>query len=90
MFSLAGLPERPGLGEGGARRALARRRRRRAPAASADAGRGAPGSLRRLLRRDDRPEPALALRSVWFEIEDGPSVLRGLDLRAATRASGWR
>jgi len=33
-----------------------------------------------LLRRDDRPEPALALRGVWFEIEDGPTVLRGLDL----------
>ena len=47
-----------------------------------------PGPLRRLLRRDDRPEPAVALRSVWFEIEDGPSVLRGARPRAAARRAG--
>jgi energy-coupling factor transporter ATP-binding protein EcfA2 len=45
-------------------------------------GDGGPGPafLRRVLRRDDRPPPALALRDVWLEIEDGPTVLRGLDL----------
>jgi energy-coupling factor transport system ATP-binding protein len=36
--------------------------------------------LFRRRRRDDGPPPALELRGVWLEIEDGPSVLRGLDL----------
>jgi energy-coupling factor transport system ATP-binding protein len=40
----------------------------------------APGLLRRALRRSDHPAPALVMRGVWLEIEDGPSVLRGLDL----------
>jgi energy-coupling factor transporter ATP-binding protein EcfA2 len=26
------------------------------------------------------PEPALALRDVWFEVEDGPAILRGISL----------
>jgi energy-coupling factor transport system ATP-binding protein len=26
------------------------------------------------------PEPALALRDLWFEVEDGPAVLRGISL----------
>jgi energy-coupling factor transport system ATP-binding protein len=38
------------------------------------------GLLRRVLGRADRSPPALALRGVWLEIEDGPTVLRGLDL----------
>jgi energy-coupling factor transport system ATP-binding protein len=38
------------------------------------------GLLRRILGRADRPPPALALRGVWLEIEDGPTVLGGLDL----------
>jgi energy-coupling factor transport system ATP-binding protein len=34
------------------------------------------------LRRRNRPAPAaLHARDLWFEIEDGPAVLRGLDLR---------
>jgi energy-coupling factor transport system ATP-binding protein len=41
----------------------------------------APGLLRRALRRTDRPAPALEIRGVWLEIEDGPTVLRGLDLQ---------
>jgi energy-coupling factor transport system ATP-binding protein len=77
LFSLAGLEGRPasvkearaGLRDAGVRI--------EAPGAvEPPAG----GVLRRLLRRDDRPEPALALRGLWFEIEDGPGVLRGLDL----------
>jgi energy-coupling factor transport system ATP-binding protein len=43
-------------------------------------GGSAPGRLRRVLRRGTRQSPALALRGVWLEIEDGPTVLRGLDL----------
>src|SRR5215217_1218519 len=77
MFALAGLPRRPasvkdaraGLREA----AIELQPQARAPESD--------GFLKRLLRRDDRPEPALELRGVWFEIEDGPSVLRGLDLR---------
>jgi energy-coupling factor transport system ATP-binding protein len=38
------------------------------------------GLLRRALRRDGRAAPALAMRGIWLEIEDGPTVLRGLDL----------
>jgi energy-coupling factor transport system ATP-binding protein len=30
--------------------------------------------------RGDEPEPALALREVWHEVEDGPTILRGIDL----------
>ncbi len=79
LFALAGLPGRPasvkearaGLREAGL-----------APQAAGARGDGdpAPGFLSRLLRRDDRLAPALALRGLWFEIEDGPTVLRGLDL----------
>jgi energy-coupling factor transport system ATP-binding protein len=32
-------------------------------------------------RRRGRGGPALAARAVWYEIEDGPAILRGLDLR---------
>jgi energy-coupling factor transport system ATP-binding protein len=37
-------------------------------------------SLFRRRRREEGPPPVLELRGVWLEIEDGPSVLRGLDL----------
>jgi energy-coupling factor transport system ATP-binding protein len=32
-------------------------------------------------RRDKRVPAALELRGVWYEIEDGPTILRGIDLR---------
>ena len=73
LFSLAGLPERPASVKEA--RAGLRDVRLQAPPPAAENGR-----RRRLLRRDARPRPALALRGVWFEVEDGPSVLRGLDL----------
>jgi energy-coupling factor transport system ATP-binding protein len=68
LFSLAGLPERP------------------ASVKEARAGLRA-GGVRLPVAEPAAPEPkrrdrpALELRGVWFEIEDGPSVLRGLDLR---------
>ena len=31
-------------------------------------------------RRDGEPPPVLALREVWHEVEDGPTILRGIDL----------
>ena len=77
LFSLAGLPERPATVKE-AREGLREARLELEPPAALPSD--ARGPLRRLLARDDRPAPALALRSVWFEIEDGPSVLRGLDL----------
>jgi len=40
----------------------------------------APKGLRRARRRS-RSQPALEMRGVWHEIEDGPQVLRGLSLR---------
>jgi energy-coupling factor transport system ATP-binding protein len=84
LFSLAGLPGRPAsvkearaglreaglLGDAAAGGELAAR----------SLGGEAPGLLRRALRRNPRPAPALAMRGLWLEIEDGPTVLRGLDL----------
>jgi energy-coupling factor transport system ATP-binding protein len=77
LFSLAGLPDRPATVKE-AREGLRTAGVELEPATVPPPAEG--GGLRRLLRRDDRAARALALRSVWFEIEDGPSVLRGLDL----------
>ncbi len=40
-----------------------------------------PSSRRRRRRRSD-PAPALAVGGVWYELADGPAILRGVDLRA--------
>jgi energy-coupling factor transport system ATP-binding protein len=38
--------------------------------------------LRSLLRRNGRDtQPALVLKDVWYEVEDGPTILRGISLR---------
>jgi energy-coupling factor transport system ATP-binding protein len=76
LFALAGLPGRPasvkearaGLRDAGVR-----------PAGTAPAPR--PEPRRRWWTRNGGDPVALGLRRVWLEIEDGPSVLRGLDLR---------
>jgi energy-coupling factor transport system ATP-binding protein len=76
LFSLAGLPGRPasvkearaGLRDAGAELRPSRPK--------TDTARG----KKRWWRRGASP-PALAFRGVWLEIEDGPTVLRGLDLR---------
>ena len=68
LFSLAGLPERP-----------ASVKEARAGLRAGGVRLGAAGAAAPEPKRRD--EPALRLRGVWFEIEDGPSVLRGLDLR---------
>jgi energy-coupling factor transport system ATP-binding protein len=84
LFSMAGLPGRPasvkearaGLREAGL---LGEASAGGGPPAPVLGGE-APGLLRRALRRSGRPSPALAMRGVWLEIEEGPTVLRGLDL----------
>ncbi len=40
-------------------------------------------------RRNGGPAPALALRDLWFEVEDGPAILRGvsLELRPGERVA---
>ncbi len=76
LFSLAGLGPLPvtvkqarkGLGAAGL-----------LPGDAPPAAREEPRRLFRR-RRDDGPPPALELRGVWLEIEDGPAVLRGVDL----------
>ncbi len=82
LFSLAGLEPLPATVKD-ARAALDRRGLR--PARSEDSAPAAEprrlGFLRR--RRDGRPLPALRLREVWHEIEDGPVVLRGITLDLA-------
>jgi energy-coupling factor transport system ATP-binding protein len=72
LFSLAGLPQRPATVK-------------EARAGLRSAGFAAPPppvaeKVSRWRRRNGRPGAALALRGVWVEIEDGPTVVRGLDL----------
>jgi ABC-type multidrug transport system ATPase subunit len=43
---------------------------------------GVPRRRRRWLpHRNGGPDPALALKDVWFEVEDGPAILRGISLQ---------
>jgi energy-coupling factor transporter ATP-binding protein EcfA2 len=77
MFSLAGLPERPASVKE-ARAGL--RGAGMEPSASPQARAAAPRTRRRWWTRNGSRPVALRLHGVWFEIEDGPSVLRGLDL----------
>ena len=42
--------------------------------------REAPDPPRRWRRRDSRPAPALRASGLWYEVADGPAVLRGIDL----------
>ncbi len=77
LFSLAGLGPLP-VSVKAARDRL--RAAGLAPAHSPPAG-GVAQTPRRRLRRRARTQPALETRGVWHEIEDGPQVLRGLDLR---------
>jgi energy-coupling factor transport system ATP-binding protein len=76
LFALAGLSGRPASVKE-ARAGL------REAGVALRAGPAAPSpetTSRGWWRRDRRPPPALALRGVWLEIEDGPTVVRGLDL----------
>ncbi len=44
-------------------------------------GEGAPRRWRnRFLHRKTEPPPALAMKDLWFEVEDGPAILRGINL----------
>jgi energy-coupling factor transport system ATP-binding protein len=90
LFSLAGLRPLPASvkdAHAGLRAAGI------APAAppAGDAERGSPERSRRWWgRRNGGSEPpALALRELWFEVEDGPAILRGisLELRAGERVA---
>src|SRR5215217_1518928 len=50
---------------------------------------GEPPTRRWWRRGNGGPDPALTLRDVWFEVEDGPAILRGvsLKLRAGERVA---
>jgi energy-coupling factor transport system ATP-binding protein len=85
LFALAGRTPPP-VSVKEARRAFGGGFEPRA-AAAGDADAGPPGDARdgarrRLVRRraGERPQPALALASVWFEHRGGATVLRGVDL----------
>jgi energy-coupling factor transporter ATP-binding protein EcfA2 len=69
LCALAGVPERPATVKG-ARKALAER----------IAAAPAPAPAR---RRERRRDAAAALRGAWYEIKDGPAILRGVDLALA-------
>jgi energy-coupling factor transport system ATP-binding protein len=40
-----------------------------------------PRRRRWLPHRNGGPDPALAIKELWFEVEDGPAILRGISLR---------
>ena len=77
LFSLAGLGPLPGSVKDA--RAVLREAglAPEGPPPGADAGPREP----RFRRRRNRPGAALELRDVWLELDEGPTVLRGLDLR---------
>jgi energy-coupling factor transport system ATP-binding protein len=81
LFSLAGLrPLPPSVkhARAGLRRAGLAPRDEPEPAERRAAG-------RRRWRRNRRPAPAIACRGLWYEFEDGPTVLRGITLELAPR-----
>ena len=75
LFSLAGLRGRPAS----VKEARAGLREAGLTPTSKPATPSLDGKRRRWWRKPDA-SPALALRDIWLEIEDGPTVLRGLDL----------
>jgi energy-coupling factor transport system ATP-binding protein len=80
MFAIAGLGPLPASVKD-ARAAL--READLAPHAQKAAGTDGQRLVRRLpwRRRGAEPDPALELRDVWVELEDGPAILRGIGLR---------
>jgi energy-coupling factor transporter ATP-binding protein EcfA2 len=82
LFSLAGIRPLPTAvkeahatlrGDGGAvTRAIAGEVQQRPD--------GAPRRRRLWPHRNGGPNPALALKDLWFEVEDGPAILRGITL----------
>src|SRR5688572_11091538 len=76
LFSLAGLPDRPAS----VKEARAALREAGAELTPSPPPATAPRARRRWWTRNGGPAAALAMRGVWLEIEDGPIVLRGLDL----------
>jgi energy-coupling factor transport system ATP-binding protein len=76
LFSLAGLPERPAS----VKEARAGLRDAGVDLSPSSPPATAPRPRRRWWTRNGGPLLALGLHGVWFEIDDGPSVLRGLDL----------
>jgi energy-coupling factor transport system ATP-binding protein len=77
LFSMAGLPARPAS----VKEAKAGLREAGIEHLEADPPPAAVHHRRRwFARRNGEPAGALSLRGVWFEIEDGPTVLAGLEL----------
>jgi energy-coupling factor transport system ATP-binding protein len=75
LFSLTGLPGRPAS----VKEARAGLREAGLTPTSKSVKPSLENRRRRWWRKSDA-SPALALRGIWLEIEDGPPVLRGLDL----------
>ena len=92
LFSMAGAAAVAGIGEGGPRHAARGRNRRGQTTPSRlcrdirgkgrSSGEGAPRRWRnRFLHRKNGSNPAaLVFKEAWFEIEDGPAILRGINL----------
>ena len=76
LFSLAGLPDRPAS----VKEARAALREAGAELTPSPPPAAAPRARRRWWTRNGGRAAALAMRGVWLEIEEGPSVLRGIDL----------
>ena len=85
LFSLAGLKPLPAsVKEAHARLRAAGVGVALTPVLGGEAQRhsgGAPRRRRWLPHRNGGPDPALAIKELWFEVEDGPAILRGISLR---------
>ena len=86
LCALAGLPDRPATVKA-ARRALARQggsdpraATRHAPRPAVDRGAGEPQGGSDPARGQT---PVVAVRKAWYEIKDGPAILRGVDVSLA-------
>jgi energy-coupling factor transport system ATP-binding protein len=80
LFSLAGLRPLPASVKEAHAALRAAVRTPGAGAAEPDAPHAPRGDRRRWWRRADGAAPALALRDVWHEVEDGPTIVRGIEL----------
>jgi energy-coupling factor transport system ATP-binding protein len=83
LFSLAGLRPLPASVKDA--RAGLRHAGLVAARGSMPAGGPVRRSRRRRWRRGRHPTPAIACRELWYEIEDGPAVLRGINLEVPPR-----
>jgi energy-coupling factor transport system ATP-binding protein len=80
LFSLAGLRPLPASVKEAHAGLRAAETTLGADAVAVDPAIGGKAQRRRWWRRDGANEAALSMQAVWFEVPDGPAILRGIDL----------